>query len=84
MMMLTECKIAITHPRCHLQMIEGSKACNLRSGEDIPDNRRLPYIVTDDQSSSTSLADIIHRYKLDVLLVALKTSLDCQCIMMQT
>jgi hypothetical protein len=76
--------MAITHPRSYSQMIEGSKPGNLRSGEDIPDNGRLPYIVTDYQSPRTSLADIINRYEDNIFLVALKTSLDCQCIVMQT
>jgi hypothetical protein len=76
--------MAITHPRSYSQMVERSKPGNLRSGEDIPDNRRLPYIVTDNQSPRTSLADVIDRYEDNVFLMTLKPSLDCQCIMMQT
>ena len=65
-------------------MLKRCKPSDFRASKNIPDNRSLSYIVADNQSTSATLAHIIHRNKLDIFLVASEAALHGQGIMMKT
>jgi hypothetical protein len=65
-------------------MLKRGKSGNFGPRKNIPDNRSLTYIVTDDQSPRTPLADIIHRNEINVFLVTLEPAFNCQCVMVKT
>lgn len=74
----------ISHPGGHPQALKRRKPDNDRPGEQIPYNGSLPAIVADHEPSSASLADIVYRYKADLILVVFEASLERQRVMVQT
>jgi hypothetical protein len=81
---ITECHISIAHPRGDSKRLEGCEPRNFAAGKQVPYNGRQRKVVTDDQTASSSFADIIDTDKGDAFLMQREPSLNRERIMVQT
>lgn len=81
--LLTESYIPVSHPDSNTNMFESCEPRNLIAREEIPDNSRLARIVTDNQPALPSFANSVHGDNLYSVLMALKSSLDGESVVVQ-
>ena len=81
---VTKGHIAVPHPGGNLELLEGGEPSEYASCEQVPYNCSLADIVTDHQPSRTTLANIIHIYESDIVLVIFEASFERQSIMVET
>jgi hypothetical protein len=79
----TECDVAIAHETCNVDRLICSKTGNLAARQEVPSNAGIPCIVADGKSTRTAVACIVDRYPPHILVMSLKSPLDCQSIMVE-
>jgi hypothetical protein len=79
----TKCDVAIPHETCNVDRLICSKTGNLAARQEVPSNAGIPCIVADGKSTRTAVACIVDRYPPHILVMSLKSPLDCQSIMVE-
>jgi hypothetical protein len=80
---LTKSDIAVAHETCDVDRFVCSKAGNLTARQEVPGDTGISGIVADRKPTCTALARIVDGYPPNILVVSLKSSLDCQSIVVK-
>lgn len=83
MRIFTKSDVAVAHKTCDVDGFVCSKAGNLTARQQVPGNTGIPSIVAHRKPTCTALARIVDGYPPNILVMALKSSLDCQSIVVK-
>ena len=80
---LAKSDVAVAHETCDVDRFVCSKAGNLTARQEVPGNTGIPGIIAHRKPTCTSLARIVNGYPPNILVMSLKSSFDCQSIMVK-
>ena len=82
-LVVAECDVAIAHETCDVDRLICGEAGDLAARQEVPGNTGIPGIIAHRKPTCTSLARIVNGYPPNILVMSLKSSFDCQSIMVK-
>ena len=80
---LTKSDVAVAHETCDVDRLICGEAGDLAARQEVPGNTGIPGIIAHRKPTCTSLARIVNGYPPNILVMSLKSSFDCQSIMVK-